>query len=382
MLDYDFLVISGDYRKQYENFPLPVVICDRRWVVYWSNEAAKRSYPAATETAGLSALLGEYDLPSLLEQVEQESSCTIADAIPLAGVDISLLPLRAGGEMAGVVVMLIGAQTLPAVGAGYRTSRTAEALGRTVRSTVEDMFDAMDSASAKAALFQAGWVNQTFAKVSAGAYRILRIADNLSAYTRFQSGVESVSLRRLDLAELLEQSGDILSGIGDDLGIPVNLQIPETPCPVAGDRATLETALFNLIHNSFFFTRPGNRLDITLALEEGDTVLTVADRGVGIPAPHLGEVWRPYASFSHKGIGTAGIGLGLAVVRAVADAHRARIQLESEEGVGVTVTLRFPPVPPDTPLGLGQEIGRSRMDHRFSRVYVGLADAVDSPYRE
>ena len=65
--------------------------------------------------------------------------------------------------------------------------------------------------------------------------------------------------------------------------------------------------------------------------------IAVADRGVGIPAEHLPQVFDPY--FTTKG---AGNGLGLAVCHSIVAKHKGHIRVDSEPGVGTTFEVFLP----------------------------------------
>jgi signal transduction histidine kinase len=70
-------------------------------------------------------------------------------------------------------------------------------------------------------------------------------------------------------------------------------------------------------------------------------MLSVQDRGIGVPADEQARVFEPFhraANAAH----VAGTGIGLTSVRRIAEAHGGAVSLESREGIGTTVTLRLP----------------------------------------
>jgi two-component system sensor histidine kinase SenX3 len=72
-------------------------------------------------------------------------------------------------------------------------------------------------------------------------------------------------------------------------------------------------------------------------------LVSVADRGVGVPADRLDSIFGEFA----QGDGSStrefgGLGLGLPMVRHVALAHGGELTVESVEGHGSTFTLRLP----------------------------------------
>lgn len=72
---------------------------------------------------------------------------------------------------------------------------------------------------------------------------------------------------------------------------------------------------------------------------DGDAlVLSVEDRGAGIPADAAGRVFEPF--FSTRG-GGRGTGIGLFVAAAVASAHGGSCRLEERQGGGTVASMRL-----------------------------------------
>jgi signal transduction histidine kinase len=107
------------------------------------------------------------------------------------------------------------------------------------------------------------------------------------------------------------------------------------------DPGVLRLAVGNLVGNALKYSPQGTPVSIRLRREKGDAVLTVADRGIGIPAADHARLFEPF----HRGrnVGEiSGSGLGLVIVRKGVDLHGGSIDLESAEGAGTTFTLRLP----------------------------------------
>lgn len=364
----------------YEHFPLPVTICSQEFSVVWSNAMAKSHYPEFAGTPGISALLSGYEPDLLLQRLAREGCCTITGELPFGGIRVCLLPVFGDGTVLGAVCMLISATTVPGPHDPDEESRTAGALNATLRGSVEAIFNVMDNVALKADLMHMGWVKSAFRHIGAVNYHILRVTDNIGAFLNFQSGKQEPDFRTVDLADLLLEVQDTVTAIGASMNIPIEFELDRLPCPIRADRAILELALFNVIHNSLFFTSPGNRVKVSVSREDRGVCLAVSDRGLGIPEKFLPQVWRPYSSFTHKGKGD-GVGLGLALVKAAVEAHQGTCAIVSRVGEGTTVTLRFPSASLSSAMELAHDSGH-RMDERFSRLYIGLGDACLSPYLE
>ena len=77
-------------------------------------------------------------------------------------------------------------------------------------------------------------------------------------------------------------------------------------------------------------------------LDAWETVLAIADDGVGIPAADVGRVFDKGFTGENGRRFARSTGMGLYLVRELCDKMGVRAWLESEEGVGTTVFLAFP----------------------------------------
>jgi len=110
--------------------------------------------------------------------------------------------------------------------------------------------------------------------------------------------------------------------------------------PVLGDPAALRRALANLIDNALKFA---GDVEVTAARVGDDAVITIADRGPGLPDGELEAAFEPF----HRGERsrnrqTGGVGLGLAVARQAARAAGGDVSLSNRPEGGLEARLRVP----------------------------------------
>ena len=114
------------------------------------------------------------------------------------------------------------------------------------------------------------------------------------------------------------------------------------------DRIGFRQIFANLITNARDAIRPRGKGRIVLSIrkEEGTTVVSVADDGIGIAKEDQKTVFFPF--FSTKGgwgtgeERTAGQGLGLSVAYNLVREHGGRMILESTKGEGSVIYIRLP----------------------------------------
>jgi signal transduction histidine kinase/3D (Asp-Asp-Asp) domain-containing protein len=125
------------------------------------------------------------------------------------------------------------------------------------------------------------------------------------------------------------------SGRGEDVAISY---VGPTAQGIFADPAQMRQVVWNLVRNALQASAPGGEVTVTLSGEaDGDILLSVQDRGAGIPSSRRDEVFDAF--FTTR---AHGVGIGLAVVKQVVDAHGFSIRLDSEEGEGATFVIRIP----------------------------------------
>ncbi len=114
------------------------------------------------------------------------------------------------------------------------------------------------------------------------------------------------------------------------------------PVVVFADAHRLEQVVWNLLSNAVKFTPPGGRVDVSLALREGEAELVVADTGIGISGSFLPHVFEWFRQ-DEAGVSRGGLGLGLGIVRQIVELHGGTITAQSPgAGHGSTFSVRLP----------------------------------------
>ena len=110
---------------------------------------------------------------------------------------------------------------------------------------------------------------------------------------------------------------------------------------VRADLNRMRQVVANLLDNAIKYTPPGGRVMISVRREHEQTVVSMRDTGIGIPAEEITEVWsRLYRG--DKSRSQPGLGLGLSLVKAIVRAHKGDVEVHSEPGVGSDFTVHLP----------------------------------------
>jgi two-component system OmpR family sensor kinase len=122
------------------------------------------------------------------------------------------------------------------------------------------------------------------------------------------------------------------------------IEVELTPCTVAGDHDRLRQVVDNLLANVRSHTPPDTSLRVTLAHDDGNAVLAIADSGAGMDEETRALVFERFyrADPSRTRASGGGTGLGLAIVAAVVEAHGGTVGVDSAPGAGATFEVRLP----------------------------------------
>ena len=122
---------------------------------------------------------------------------------------------------------------------------------------------------------------------------------------------------------------------------PIRLTIDGSLAGAVSDEAVLRHILNNLLSNAVKYSESGRNVDFHAERTGDQLVLTIRDRGIGIP---LEDQARLFTSFTRGGnVGSRpGTGLGLVIVQRCVQLQNGSLQLTSEVGRGTTVTITLP----------------------------------------
>lgn len=165
------------------------------------------------------------------------------------------------------------------------------------------------------------------------------LLDGLLDVSRIVLG--KIPLRRepLDLTSLCREELDELSQRHHG----VRVQLPAGELWVLGDATRMSQVVANLVGNAIKFTPETGSINVSLASQGAEAILTVSDTGIGIEdelSPHIFDIFRQSERKLDRAKG--GLGIGLALVKKLVELHEGTVSVHSEganEGATFVVTL-------------------------------------------
>ena len=175
--------------------------------------------------------------------------------------------------------------------------------------------------------------------------RLLQTFNALLSITRAESGQSRSGLAPIDARTILADVAELYEPTAEEQGGALTIAAPEG-LEILADRQLLSQAVSNLVDNALKYgTAEGTAPQISIAgaIEDGSVVITVADRGPGIPSADRERVIERFVRLDTSR-SKPGNGLGLSLVAGVMKLHGGRLVLEDNEP-GLRARLVLPRLP-------------------------------------
>ncbi len=167
---------------------------------------------------------------------------------------------------------------------------------------------------------------------------LARLVEQILDVSRLDGSRLKLNLEDIDLVSLVRTvvAGFMLRHTRD-----FGLHLPEHAW-AAVDATRLQQVMANLIDNAVRYSAEEGRIDIGLELEEQDAVLlSVRDRGVGIPEEHRAHIFDRFHQ-AHGVSYRSGMGLGLHISHEIVALHGGEITATFPADGGSLFTVRLP----------------------------------------
>ena len=167
---------------------------------------------------------------------------------------------------------------------------------------------------------------------------LLLLVDDILDLARSEAGQPRLDPEPVDLAASAESVIRQLTGHADRAGVTLKLKAQGEAWAEADARAVRQIWQ-NLVSNAIKYSGSGKTVTLETRIEGGAAILSVQDRGAGIPAADLARMTLPFEQATGA---KAGTGLGLSVVRRFAELHGGELRLTSKPGRGTKAEVILP----------------------------------------
>lgn len=173
--------------------------------------------------------------------------------------------------------------------------------------------------------------------------RMLALVNDLLDLARAESHEMSMSFEFLDVRGLVREVCRELRPLLDARTLTLDLDLPREPLVAGTDALRFQQVVRNVLANAIRFSPLSGQIDIALTQDQiGGVLLTVADRGPGVPEDELERIFDAFIQSSRTKDGSGGTGLGLAISRRIMQAHGGAITASVREGGGSVFRVWLP----------------------------------------
>jgi len=171
-----------------------------------------------------------------------------------------------------------------------------------------------------------------------------QLIEDLLDMSRITSGKVLLDMQVIGPTGFIDAAVETVRPAADAKNIRIEKQYAGDPGMIAGDPARLQQVVWNLLSNAIKFTPRDGLVEVILARNEANVIITVRDNGAGIKPEFITHVFERFrqadASMTRR---HGGLGLGLAIVKQLIEQHGGTVRAESAgEGRGASFTIELP----------------------------------------
>jgi PAS domain S-box-containing protein len=193
----------------------------------------------------------------------------------------------------------------------------------------------------------AEWQREALDEIDEATERLDKLTEDLLDVTRLQAGRLILSRKPTDLVALTRRM--MAQRQLTTQQHTISLETALSSLQVEVDRGRIEQVLSNLLNNAVKYSPQGGPIELSIReeSEQREAILSIRDRGIGIPAGQQARMFGRFVRAENARVSEImGTGLGLYLSRELVERHGGRLWFESEEGVGSTFFVALPATRP------------------------------------
>ncbi|PKN73583.1 MAG: hypothetical protein CVU50_02380 [Candidatus Cloacimonetes bacterium HGW-Cloacimonetes-3] len=173
--------------------------------------------------------------------------------------------------------------------------------------------------------------------------RIRKIIDHIRVFSRDQ---QSETPEKTDAREIITDALSMLQAQCKEHNISIDIDLPDQPMPVFGNKYRLEQVILNLLANAkdaveekYDSYDDTKRIAIRIYRTKQKICIEVEDNGSGISTENIDRIFEPFFTTKSESMGT---GLGLAICYGIIHDMDGTISCRSDKNSGTVMTIELP----------------------------------------
>ncbi len=183
-----------------------------------------------------------------------------------------------------------------------------------------------------------------FAKIiNEESERLTRLIEQLLDLSRIESGQLELAREPHHIRTIVDTAFQIAEPLAERCGVQLRLEVPDELPQLSVDRDRVLQVVTNLLSNAIRVSPQKESVRVTACQEDGMVVVSVADRGPGVPREHRDVIFEKFGRLEGPGLGDGtGTGLGLFVSRQIIEHHGGRIWVADAPEGGADFRFSLP----------------------------------------
>ncbi|RJP55894.1 MAG: hypothetical protein C4541_13375 [Candidatus Auribacter fodinae] len=170
--------------------------------------------------------------------------------------------------------------------------------------------------------------------------RLIRLINDLLDLSKIESGRITIHHTRINASDIINDVLSMYATAIEEKKLTVSTHSEAEDPTVDADADKITQVVINLLSNAIKYTRPGDRIDITIRRTDSFMTLEFADTGPGIEPQDLPRIFDKFERITAES--QEGTGLGLPIAKEIVELHGGSIQAQSTPGKGSVFTVTLP----------------------------------------
>jgi CheY-like chemotaxis protein/AraC-like DNA-binding protein len=203
---------------------------------------------------------------------------------------------------------------------------------------------------------------ETVLLIQRNVLRLYKLVNQLMDFRKIELNKMLLKVSENDLVAFTKEITNTYEVLARKKHISLQFFTQENKIDVWFDPNMIDKVIFNLISNSFKFTKENGYIYVRVSRSNNYAVIVVEDNGVGMSADTIDHAFEPFFQGQYENY--KGTGLGLALSKEFMELHHGTIQVTSEKWRGTTFEVRLP-------------LGKSHFDTREIEQHPALNRAIE-----
>ncbi|WP_199502113.1 HAMP domain-containing sensor histidine kinase [Francisella sp. TX07-6608] len=169
--------------------------------------------------------------------------------------------------------------------------------------------------------------------------QLLDIFNSLLKLNRLEHGRESLTKKRLDIKNIIDDAIELYEPIFEQKNIQLQTNILAKKLNL--DKNLIFQSIINILDNCYKYSKDNSEISINTKIQNSKYIIEIADQGIGINNENTDKIFERFFR-EEKSRSQTGNGLGLALVKKIIQLHDGDIIAQNNKPQGLKMIISLP----------------------------------------